>query len=132
MPESEAGYLPGNAASDAANFCPIPAGIGAAVVIGVIGKLKKISGNHPPINWHRQRIHTDGTQGKSQFKSNVDVEKVVEDAWRNGEPQFNSKGEFIGKVKQYNDEIGTQGQKSVDVRFSSEKGVHGFPSNKVE
>ncbi len=52
VPESEAGYLPGNAASDAANFCPIPAVKGAAV-IGVIGKniinkvIKAVNSNLP-------------------------------------------------------------------------------------
>jgi len=39
---------------------------------------------------------------------------------------------LIGKVKEYKDEVGTEGQKAVDVRFSTKKGIHGFPSNKKE
>jgi RHS repeat-associated protein len=104
--------------------------IGAGV--GSIRICPKLSGKNPPINQSRQKLHTDGTKGKSQFKDGVDVDNIVEDAWRNGEPQFNSKGEFIGKVKQYDSEVGTQGQKSIDVRFNGSLGIHGFPSNKVE
>ncbi len=77
-------------------------------------------------------MHTDGTEGKSQFKDSVDADNVVQDAWQNGTPKFNKNGKLIGKVKQYKDKVGTQGQTSVDTRFSRKKGVHGFPSNKKE
>jgi len=93
---------------------------------------RKLSGKNPPINQDRQKLHTNGTEGKSQFKDNVDADNLVQDTWKNGTPKFNKNGEFIGKVKQYKDEVGTQGQKSVDTRFSRKKGVHGFPSNKSE
>ena len=56
----------------------------------------------------------------------------MKDAWLNGTPQFNKNGDLIEKVKEYKSTIGTDGQKSVDVRFSREKGIHGFPSNKKE
>jgi len=92
----------------------------------------KLSGKNPPINQNRQVLHTNGTPGKSQFRSDVNVDSIVNDAWRNGTPQFNQNGQFIGKVKQYNDPVGTQGQTSVDVRFSQKNGIHGFPSNKHE
>lgn len=77
-------------------------------------------------------MHTNGTEGKSQFKNRVDADNLVQDAWRNGTPKFNKNGKFIGKVKQYTNEVGTQGQTSVATRFSRKHGVHGFPSNKLE
>ncbi|MCW8127427.1 SpvB/TcaC N-terminal domain-containing protein [Microbulbifer halophilus] len=104
-----------------------------AVVMAVMPRGPKgLSGKSPPINRARQRLHTGGTPGKSQFKEGVDVENVVKDAWRNGTPRFNKNGKLIGKVKQYNDQVGAEGQTSVDVRFSRKHGIHGFPSNKTE
>ena len=85
-----------------------------------------------PINQNRQKLHTDGTPGKSQFKEGVDADKITQDAWQNGTPKFDKNGKIIGKVKEYKDEVGTAGQKSVDTRFSRKHGVHGFPSNKSE
>ncbi len=93
---------------------------------------KRISGKNPPINKSRQLLHTDGRAGKSQFKDNIDVDKLVEDAWHTGTPQFNTNGDFIGKVKKYKDALGQNGEKSIDVRFNRKKGIHGWPSNKVE
>lgn len=95
-------------------------------------KNNKLSEKNPPINSNRQELHTNGVEGKSQFKDGVDASNLVLDAWRNGTPKFNKNGKLIGKVKQYRDEVGTQGQTSVDTRFSRKHGVHGFPSNKKE
>jgi RHS repeat-associated protein len=39
VPEEEAGYLPGNAARDAANFCPLPAVKGVGIVGTTISKI---------------------------------------------------------------------------------------------
>ena len=95
-------------------------------------KKTKLSGKNPPINQNRQKLHTNGTEGKSQFKDSVDADNLVQDAWRNGTPKFNKNGKLIGKVKEYKDTVGTQGQTSVDTRFSRKHGVHGFPSKKKE
>ena len=89
-------------------------------------------GKNPPINTNRQILHTDGTDGKSQFRQGTNVENVVHDTWQNGTPRFNSNGDLIGKLKTYKDTVGTEGQKTVDVRFSKKHGIHGFPSNKIE
>jgi len=90
----------------------------------------EVSGKNPPINRPRQTLHTDGTAGKSQFKPGLDSDNLVKDAWLNGTPLFDKNGDLIGKLKEYSTTIGTLGEKSIDVRFSRRKGIHGFPSRK--
>ncbi|MDP1560253.1 MAG: polymorphic toxin-type HINT domain-containing protein, partial [Pirellulaceae bacterium] len=90
----------------------------------------EVSGKNPPINRPRQELHTNGTVGKSQFLQGLDADNLVQDAWLNGTPQFNQNRDLIGKIKEYTNAIGALGEKSIDVRFSRKKGIHGFPSRK--
>jgi hypothetical protein len=94
---------------------------------------KNCSGKKPPINEDRQKLHINGTFGKSQFLPHLDVDNIVMDTWKTGTSLFDDNGKFIGKIKTYAHRIGTlPGQNSVKVTFSREKGIHGWPTSRQE
>jgi hypothetical protein len=91
----------------------------------------RVSGKNPPIS-PRQKLHTTGTPGKSQFKPGVDAESVTRTAWEQGKPVFDKKGKFLGKRFTFKDPVGTSpagyDQHSVFVHWSPTKGIHGVPT----
>ena len=92
------------------------------------------SGKNPPINRNAQDRHAhNGSPDKSRFNSDVDMDALVSFAWTHGKPFFNNKGQIIGKRFNFSKSIGTKNGRQVsgvDARFSRNKGLHGFPTNK--
>ncbi len=90
-----------------------------------------VSGHNPPIS-SRQKLHVDGTPGKSQFNPGVDVEGVVRTAWEGGTPVFDKNGKFLGKRFTFDTPIGTSPsghpQNSIFVHWSPNHGIHGVPT----
>jgi hypothetical protein len=131
-------------AEEGPNFCNVTGLISNGVCIGIHVKTfrdgMKVRYDSPkpwydeidpPINKHRQVLHTNGTPGKSQFQPDIDVEEIVHDAWANGKPVFNKNGEFINKVKEYPFQVGTvPGQNSIKVSYRNKPpSIHGWPSS---
>ncbi len=92
----------------------------------------QLNGRHPPIS-PRQRLHTDGTPGKSQFKPGVDANSVTRTAWEQGVPVFDRNGKFLGKRFTFQGKpIGTSpsghDQWSIFVHWSPTRGIHGVPT----
>ena len=94
---------------------------------------KRLSGRDPPIS-PRQRLHTDGTPGKSQFNPNVNADDITRTAWEQGKPVFNQNNQFIGKRFTFDDPIGISPsghpQNTVFVHWSPKKGIHGVPTTR--
>ena len=100
---------------------------------GYRGGRGNLSGKRPPINKNRQRLHSNGRAGKSQFKQGLDVDHLVKDAWHTGKPVFDKNGRFIHKIKTYKVQVGALShQRSIKVSFSRKNGIHGWPSSTVE
>jgi hypothetical protein len=91
----------------------------------------RVSGRNPPIS-SRQKLHVDGTPGKSQFNPGIDVEGVVRTAWESGTPSFDKNGKFLGKRFTFDTPIGTSPsgnpQSSIFVHWSPNNGIHGVPT----
>ncbi|MBX9654210.1 hypothetical protein K2Y11_11380 [bacterium] len=94
---------------------------------------KRLSGRNPPIS-PRQKLHTDGTAGKSQFKPGIDVEGIVRLAWEAGRPIIDKNGRFIGKKYSFSAPVGTSpsgvDQYHVFVHWSEKSGIHGVPTSR--
>ncbi|MCB1771490.1 MAG: hypothetical protein KDJ31_17610 [Candidatus Competibacteraceae bacterium] len=96
-----------------------------------VSKKARLSGKNPPIS-PRQKLHTNGTLGKSQFKPGIDAESVTRTAWEQGTPVFDKNGKFLGKRFTFKHPIGTSpsghNQHSIFVHWSPTKGIHGVPT----
>jgi hypothetical protein len=93
----------------------------------------RLSGKSPPIS-PRQRLHPDGTPGKSQFNPGIDADGVTRTAWEQGAAVFNSAGKFLGKGFTFKGPVGTSpsghAQSSVFVHWSPTRGIHGVPTTR--
>ena len=137
------GVQAANLADDTANFvddllgpCPAPKttpapGVRQGSAGAAHAPRTRVSGHNPPIT-SRQRLHTNGTPGKSQFNQGLDVEGVVRTAWEGGIPVFDRNGKFIGKRFTFSKPVGTSPsghpQSSVMVHWSPNNGIHGVPT----
>jgi hypothetical protein len=87
------------------------------------------SGKNPPINRGRQDLHTNGTPGKTQFDPKYNADDLTRQAWEMGD--VNKTINHAGKRYTFDHPIGTYNGRpayTVDVRFSSKSGIHGFPT----
>ena len=83
----------------------------------------------------RQKLHANGTPGKSQFKPGIDAEGATKMAWEQGTPVFDKNGKFLGKRFTFEKPVGTSptgyDQNTVFVHWSPTKGIHGVPTTRT-